>query len=122
MSRSEETASGAYRLIAWTPFAIALALIVSMMPARPEWLYVAAVIGALASVAVGRTSGAPAAGSLQTRVWKFVRGWFIVVVLAALSILHGKWEPMVFFAFVGLVSTVLFWWACKSSNRTVSRM
>jgi hypothetical protein len=119
MPRRQETASGAYRLIPWTPYAIALALIVSMMPARAEWLYVTAVIGVLASLAVGRTSGAPAAGSLQTRVWTFVKGWLIVVVLAALSVLHGKWEPMVFFAFVGLVSTLCFWLASKSSHRNV---
>ena len=121
MSRSQETTAGAsYRLIPWTPFAISLALILSMMPARAEWLYVAAVIGVLASLAVGRTSGASAAGSLHRRVWRFARGWLIVVVLAALSVLHGKWEPMVFFAFVGLVSTVFFWLACKSGNRNAS--
>lgn len=116
MPRTEETGSGAYRLIPWTPYAIALALVFSMMPAREEWLYVATVIGVLASVAVGRTSGAPADGSSRPRLWKFAKGWLVVVVLAALSGLHGKWQPMVFFAFVGLVSTLFFWLGCKSSS------
>jgi hypothetical protein len=87
-----------------------------MMPAREDWLYVAAVIGVLASVAVGRTSGTGAGGSLQRRVWRFAKSWVIIVLLAALSVLHGKWEPMVFFSFVGLISTLVFWLGGKSSR------
>jgi hypothetical protein len=114
----QQTRSAADRLISWTPFAVALALISSMMAARDEWLYVAAVIGLLASLAVGRTSGA-ADRALQGRVWKFAKSWFVVVLLAALSVLHGTWQPMVFFAVVGTVSTAFFWLGCKSSTRIV---
>jgi hypothetical protein len=116
MHSTEEPRSGASWLIGWTPVAIALALIVSMMPQRQEWLYVAAVIGVLASLAVGRTAGVPVDRALQTRVRTFAKGWLVVVLCAALSVLHGKWQPMVFFLLVAIISTVFFWLGCKSSS------
>ena len=106
----------AYRLIQWAPFGIALGLIVSMMSDREEWLYVMAVIGVLVSIAVGRTSGKSEEFSLQRRLWKFAKGWVVVVALAAISLLHGKWQPMVFFALAGVIATVCFWVGCKSSK------
>ena len=116
MPIAEETGSGSDRLIQWTPFAIALGLVFSMMPERAEWLYVAAVMGGLASIAVGRTLGRLDRFSLQARVRKFAKGWVVVVALAALSLLHGKWQPMVFFAVVGVISSGLFWLGCKSNK------
>ena len=37
---------------------------------------------------------------MQARLWRFVKSWLLVVAFAALSILHGKWQPMVFFTLV----------------------
>ena len=116
MQIAEETRSRASRLILLTPVAIALALIVSMMPQRQEWLYVAAVLGGLASVAVGRTSVAPGDRAARARVRTFAKGWLVVVLCSALSVLHGKWQPMVFFLLVAIISTVFFWLGCKSSS------
>jgi hypothetical protein len=110
MPNSEQIRSRSYRLIEWAPFGIALGLIVSM------WLYVAAVAGALASIAVGRTSGRSEEFPLQARLWKFGKGWLLIVAFAALSLLHGKWQPMLFFALVGVISSALFWLGCKSSS------
>ena len=104
------------RLIPWTPLAIALALVFSMMSEREEWLYVAAAVGVVASLAVGRTLGRSDERSMHARVRKFAKGWMIVIALAAFSLLHGKWQPPVFFALVGAVSSALFWLACKSSR------
>ena len=87
-----------------------------MMPEREAWLYAAAVLGALASIAVGRTSGTAEELPVQARLWKFVKSWLLVVALAALSTFHGKWQPMVFFALVGGMSSTLFWWGCRSSK------
>lgn len=115
MHSNDETRAGASQLILWTPVAIAAALVFSMMPQREEWLYVAAVIGVLASVAVGRTSVAPADRALQARLRTFAKGWLIVCLCAALSVLHGKWQPMVFFLAVAIISTVFFWLGCKLS-------
>jgi hypothetical protein len=116
MHDSDHTATGSHRLVQWTPFAIALVLIFSMMPDREEWLYVAAVLGALASLAVGRTLARPDEFSRRAPVRRFAKGWVVVVVLAALSLLHGKWQPMAFFGVVGVISSVLFWVGCKSSK------
>ena len=104
------------RLVPWTPLGIALLLILSMMSATEEWLYVAAALGAVASVAVGRTLERSENSALPARVKKFSKGWVIVVALAALSLLHGKWQPMAFFAIAGVISSALFWLACKSSG------
>lgn len=116
MHSNDKTRAGASRLILWTPVAIAAALVFSMMPQREEWLYVAAVIGVLASIAVGRTSGAPADRALEARVRTFSKGWLLVCLCAALSILHGKWQPMVFFLVAAIISTAFFWLGCKSSS------
>ena len=116
MPTTEQTGTRSYRLIAWAPFGIALGLIVSMMPERETWLYAAAVLGVLASIAVGRTSGKAEEAAVQARLWKFAKSWLMVVALAALSVLHGKWQPMVFFAFAGVMSSALFWWGCRSSK------
>ena len=116
MPDAEQTGSGSDRLIQWTPFGIALGLVFSMLPDREEWLYVAAVIGGLASIAVGRTLGRSDRLSLQARVRKFVKGWVVVVALASLSLLHGKWQPMVFFAVVGVLSSTFFWFGCRSNK------
>lgn len=116
MLATGQTRRHSYRLIAWTPFGIAVGLIVSMMPEREAWLYAAVVLGALASLAVGRTSGTAQEAPVQARLWKFVKSWLLVVALAALSVLHGKWQPMVFFALVGGMSSALFWWGCKTSK------
>jgi predicted CDP-diglyceride synthetase/phosphatidate cytidylyltransferase len=116
MPAAEQTGSRADRLIQWTPFAIALSLVFSMMSDREEWLYVAAVIGGLASIALGRTLGRSDRFSLQARVRKFAKGWVVVVALAALSLLHGKWQPMVFFAVIGVLSSGFFWFGCKSNK------
>lgn len=105
-----------YRLIAWTPLGIALGLIVSMMPEREAWLYAAAVLGALASLAVGRTSGTAEELPVQARLRRFVKSWLLVVAFAALSIFHGKWQPMVFFLVAAIISTAFFWLGCKSSS------
>jgi hypothetical protein len=112
----DQRSGGGDRLVPLTPFAIAFALIISMMSPREEWLYVAAVIGVLASLAVGRTSGLRRDGSLPTGVWRFAKGWLVVVLVAGLSMLHGKWQPMLFFILVGFVSTALFWLGCKFST------
>ena len=114
MSAIEPPSAPSYRLIQWAPLAIALALVFSMMSATQEWLYVAAAVGVVASIAVGRTSGNSAAFPLPVRLWKFAQGWLLVVGLASLSLLHGKWEPMVFFALVGGVSLAFFWIGCRS--------
>jgi hypothetical protein len=95
---------------------IALGLIFSMMAEREEWLYAAALLGILASIAVGRTSGTAEAVPIQARLRKFAKGWLLVVALSALSLLHGKWQPMVFFALVGLLSSIFFWLGCRSSH------
>ena len=116
MPATGQTRTHSYRLIAWTPFGIALGLIVSMMPEREAWLYAAVVLGALASLAVGRTSGTAQEAPVQARLWKFAKKWLLVVALAALSVLHGKWQPMTFFALVGGMSSALFWWGCKTSK------
>ena len=67
--------SSSDRLVPWTPVAIALTLIVSMMSRTEEWLYLAAAVGAAASVAVGRTLGPSDATALAARVKKFTKGW-----------------------------------------------
>jgi hypothetical protein len=46
---------------------------------------------------------------VQSRLWKFAKGWLLVVAFAAFSLLHGKWQPMVFFALVGIISSAFFW-------------
>jgi hypothetical protein len=104
------------RLVPWIPFAIALTLIFSMMSSTEEWLYVAAAVGAVASLAVGRTLGRSDARLLAARVKRLAKGWLVVVALAALSLLHGQWQPMVFFAMAGVVSSGLFWLGCKSNR------
>ena len=116
MRSTEHRGALSYRLIAWAPFGIALGLIVSMMSEREAWLYVAAVLGVLVSVAVGRTSGKPEEFSVQARLWLFSRSWLLVVAVAAVSLLHGNWQPMVFFMLVGILSSVFFWWGCRSSK------
>jgi hypothetical protein len=98
------------------PFAIALLLILSMMSEREEWLYVAVVLGVLASIAVGRTLGRSDALASRAYMRTFGKGWVLVVVLASFSLLHGKWQPMVFFAMVGIISTGLLWLGYKSSS------
>ena len=115
MSATEQTGSHSHRLIQWMPVGIALVLIFSMMSAREEWLYVAAVLGGLASLAVGRTLGKLDRHSLHVHLRRFAKGWLIVVVVAAVSVLHGKWQPMVFFAVVALISSIFFWMGYKSS-------
>ena len=116
MASAEQPVAGPYRLIGWMPAAIALCLVISMMSDRDEWLYVAALIGVLASIAVGRTSGTSAGFALQTGMWIFARSWAVVVALAALSGLHENWQPMFFFATVGVVSSALFWLGCRLSR------
>ncbi|MDF0643952.1 MAG: hypothetical protein P0111_07965 [Nitrospira sp.] len=113
---TEQTGVSPARLMVWTPLGIALVLIFSMMSEIEEWLYVAVVIGLVASLAVGRTSGKPGEASVQARLFKFGKGWSLVVALAALSLLHGTWQPMVFFAIFGALSTACFWLGCKSSR------
>jgi hypothetical protein len=91
-------------------------LIVSMMSTTEAWLYVAAIVGALASVAVGRTLERSDKRLFAARVKTFVKSWIVVVALAALSLLHGNWQPMLFFALAGVISSSLFWLSCKSSR------
>jgi len=98
------------------PFAIALVLIMSMMSENEEWLYVAAVLGVLASIAGGRTLAKSDERVLRAQMRKFANGWIFVVVLAAFSLLHGRWQPMVFFAIVGIISAAFFWLGYKSSS------
>ncbi|BCA53777.1 hypothetical protein W02_09170 [Nitrospira sp. KM1] len=116
MSSTAQPGTGSDRLIEWTPLGIALCLIFSMMPDREEWLYVAGAIGVVASIAVGRTLGKSEGVVLYARVWRFAKGWSLVVAFAALSLLHAKWQPMAFFAVVGIISSILFWLGCKSNG------
>ena len=116
MSTAEHTGPGSYRLIGWTPIAIALVLVISMMPQRAEWLYVATVLGVVGSIAVGRTTGHLRQLSWRSRLWTFTKGWLIVVACAAISVLHGNWQPMVFFALAGGISSVFFWLGHKTSR------
>ena len=104
------------RLLQWMPFAIALLLILSMMSERQEWLYVAAVLGVLASVAVGRTLGTAEKLVWRAQMVTFAKGWVVVVILAAFSLFHGKWQPMVFFTIVGIISSGLLWLGYKSRS------
>jgi uncharacterized membrane protein YecN with MAPEG domain len=112
----EHTKPPSSRLTEWAPMGIALWLILSMRSNTEEWLYVAAAVGVLASIAVGRTSGKVEEFPLRPRLWKFAKGWLVVIIFAALGLLHGKWQPMVFFALVGVLSSVLFWLGCKSNR------
>ena len=112
MPTTEPTTARTYRVIGWVPLGIAIWLIFSMMSDTEELLYLAAVVGAVASIAMGRTLSGDL--SAEGRLWKFAKGWLFVVALAALSLMNGKWQPMVFFAFVGVLSSVLFWLGAKS--------
>src|SRR6185503_2227454 len=75
MPIAEETGSGSGRLIQWSPFAIALGVVFSMMPERAVRLYVAAVVGELASIAMDRTLGRLDRFPLQARARKFAKRW-----------------------------------------------
>ena len=116
MPTPDGTRSGSGRLIRWAPVAIALVLVFSLMSDIDAWLYVAVVLGLLASVAVGRTSGKAEHHSRPARLLAFAQGWVLVVAGASLSLLHGRWQPMVFFTLVGIVSSGFFWFGCKSSK------
>lgn len=116
MPTTDQTGSRSCRVIEWAPFGIALGLIFSMMSETEKWLYVAAGLGILASIAVGRTLEKSEEFSGPVYLWKFARGWLLVVAFAALSLLHGKWQPMVFFALAGGISSAFFWLGCKLSN------
>lgn len=116
MAGTENQRSPTHRLLQWMPAAIALVLIVSMLSEREEWLYVAAVLGILASLAVGRTLGAAEKLVWRAQMGTFAKGWGVVVILAAFSLFHGKWQPMVFFTVVGIISSAFFLLGSKSSR------
>jgi hypothetical protein len=116
MLTTEQTGACSYRLIVWAPFGITLGLIGSMMSEREAWLYAASVLGILASIAVGRTSGTSEQCPVQARLWKFAKSWLLIIALAAVSLFHGKWQPMVFFALVGVMSSAFFGLGCRSSK------
>lgn len=95
---------------------IAGGLIVAMMAGMDALLYGIAAAGTIGSFVLGQYTARPDIPSRDERLWKFGKSWLLVVGCAALSLINGKWEPMLFFALAGAISSGLFWLGSRSSN------
>lgn len=105
-----------HRLLEWTPFMIAGGLIFAMMAGMDALLFGIAAAGAIGSFVLGQFTASADVPSSDERLWKFGKSWLLVVGCAALSLINSKWEPMVFFALAGAISSGLFWLGSRSSH------
>ena len=93
-----------------------MGLIFAMMAGVGALLYAVVVAVVCGSILLGRISGTAAVLSMDERLQKFAKSWWLVVGFAALSLNNGKWEPMLFFALAGAISSGLFWYGTSSSS------
>lgn len=71
-------------------------------------LYAAGALGMVASFALGYASLRRRLISLGRGVVRYGKLWVWMMVIAALSLVTGKWEPVVFFALVGVAMTLFY--------------
>jgi hypothetical protein len=71
-------------------------------------LYAAGGVGVVASFALGYVSLRRRLIPLGSGVVRYGKLWVWMTVVAALSLITGKWEPLVFFAVVGVAMTLLY--------------
>jgi hypothetical protein len=95
---------------------IAGGLIFAMMGGMDALLYGIFAAGAIGSFVLGQCAIKDDVPSRDERLRKFGKGWLLVIGLAALSLINGKWEPMVFFALASAISSGLFWLGSRSSS------
>ena len=93
---------------------IAGGLIFAMMGGMDALLYGIIAAAAVGSFVLGQCAFKDHVPSRDERLREFGKGWLLVVGCAALSLINGKWEPMVFFALAGAISSGLFWLGSRS--------
>ena len=71
-------------------------------------LYASAALGVVASFALGYFSLRRSLMPLGPGVVRYGKLWVWMTVVAALSLITGKWQPIAFFALAGLAMTTLF--------------
>jgi hypothetical protein len=71
-------------------------------------LYAAGGLGAVASFTLGYASLRRRLITLGAGVVRYGKLWVWMMVFAALSLITGKWEPLVFFAVIGVAMTLFY--------------
>ena len=83
-------------------------------------LYAAGGLGAVASFTLGYASLRRRLIPLGAGVVRYGKLWVWMMVFAALSLITGKWEPLVFFAVVGVAMTLIYalggWLGARASE------
>lgn len=72
-------------------------------------LYAALALGSAASFLLGYFSLQRRWTEITRGTLRFARLWFWMTLIAALALINGKSEPMLFFGTVGTVMTLLYW-------------
>lgn len=93
-------------------------LLFFMVGGMESGIYVAGLLGAIASAALGWHSVRQGWVSLPEGIKRFGTRWLYVVGFAALSLMNGKWEPIVFAAVVAITMTGLYALGARSAQRT----
>ena len=83
-------------------------LLFFMLGGMERGIYFAGLVGAIASAALGWSSVRRGWVSVSAGIMRFATRWLYVVGFASLSLMNGKWEPMVFAAVVGVTLTGLY--------------
>jgi hypothetical protein len=91
-----------------TVLAIAGSAMLFMFAGLDAGLCASAVLGVVASFALGYFSLRRNLTPLGPGVVRYGKLWVWMTVVAALSLITGKWQPIVFFALAGLAMTTLF--------------
>jgi hypothetical protein len=97
-------------------FAIAGGLVFAMMAGTDALLYSVTMAGLVGSFVVGRLCVRHNWLPAQEGVKRYGMMWLWVIGCAALSLLNGKWEPMVFFGAVGAVMALIFWFGTRTAR------
>ena len=84
-------------------------------------LYAAGVVGVIVSFALGYVSLRRGLIPLGSGVVRYGKLWVWMTVVAALSLVTGKWQPLMFFAVVGVAMTLFYalggWVGSRSSDQ-----
>lgn len=91
-------------------------LLFFMVGGRETGIYLAGLVGTIASTVLGWYSVRRGWVSVSAGIRRFATRWFYVVGFAALSLMNGKWEPMVFAAVVGVTLTGFYALGARSAR------
>jgi hypothetical protein len=89
--------------------ATAFGMVAFMFAGIGAGLYAMGILGAIAAYLLGYLGAQKNRVEANLGTFEFVKPWLWLTAFAALALIKGKWQPLIFFGGIGAGMALLYW-------------